>query len=264
MIELTVKGQSYPIRGLLFDKDGTLMSFVVFWGKWCERLLHHFQEQLSNCLIKIPEEWTQRIFGVVHDKHGTIVDYDRSGPLAMATTNDILSILSWHAYRFGLPWHKAMLLAQASQKAAEAEMAQLRPAQPLSGLLPFLEQCRLHKLPLAVITADNTASAELHLEWMGIRTFFNIVIGCDQVFLGKPNSEMVELACQRLQLKPSEVVVIGDTNGDMYMGKAAGVALTIGIQPQTSFAHDQMDLTEADVRIQDYEQLELMFSKDER
>jgi phosphoglycolate phosphatase len=262
MIELTINDQRYPIRGLLFDKDGTLMSFVAFWGKWCERLLHHFQDQLSD--YQIPEEWSQRIFGVVHDEHGTIVDYDRSGPLAIATTNDILAILSWHAYQFGLPWHKAMSIAQAAQKATEAEMDRLRPAQPLPGLLPFLEQCCLYKLPLAVVTADDTASAELHLEWMGIRRFFQTVIGHDQVVLGKPNKEMVELACQRLQLMPSEVAVIGDTNGDMCMGKAAGVALTIGIEPQTSFTSDYKNLTEADVRIYDYEQLSLMCSEDER
>ncbi|QGQ93579.1 HAD family hydrolase [Paenibacillus psychroresistens] len=264
MIELTIKGRSYPIRGLLFDKDGTLMSFITFWGKWCERLLYHFQDQLANCQVRIPEDWAQRIFGIVYDKYGAIIDYDRSGPLAMATTNDILAILCWHAYRFGLPWHQAMLIAQASQKTTDAEMNQLRPAQALAGLLPFLEQCRLHKLPLAVVTADDTTSAELHLEWMGIRAFFQTVIGHDQVILGKPNSEMVELACERLQLKPSEVAIIGDTDGDMYMGKAAGVALTIGILPQTSSNHDSMDLTEADVRIYDYEQLEITCSEDER
>jgi phosphoglycolate phosphatase len=203
------------------------------------------------------------MLGVAYDEHGTIVDYDRSGPLAMASSNDILAILSWHAYRFGLPWHEAMLIAQACQTAAEDEMEQLRPIQPLSGLLRFLEQCRLFKLPLAVVTADDTASAELHLEWMGIRTFFQTVIGHDQVVLGKPNSEMVELACRRLQLNPSEVAVIGDTNGDMRMGKAAGVALTIGIQPQTSFFQGQMDLTEADIRILAYDQLELKFREDE-
>jgi phosphoglycolate phosphatase len=264
MIVLTVKGQSYPIRGLLFDKDGTLMNFVAFWGKWCETLLHHFQDQLFHSGVTIPKEWFPSMFGVVYDVHGTIVDYDRSGPLAMASTNDILAILSWHAYRFGLPWHEAMLIAQACQTATEAEMEQLRPIQPLSGLLPFLEQCRLFQLPLAVVTSDETASAELHLEWMGIRTFFQTVIGHDQVNLGKPNGEMVELACRRLKLNPSEVAVIGDTNGDMRMGKAAGAALTIGIQPQTSFFRGQLDLTEADINIHAYDQLDLMFREDKR
>jgi phosphoglycolate phosphatase len=265
MIELKVKGQSYPIRGLLFDKDGTLMNFVAFWGKWCETLLHHFQDQLSRRKVTIPEEWIPLMFGIAFDEHGTIVvDYDRSGPLAMASTNELLAILSWHAYRLGLPWHEAMLIAQACQAAAEAEMEQLRPAQPLSGLLPFLEQCRLLRLPLAVVTADETASAELHLEWMEIRTFFQTVVGHDQVNLGKPNSEMVETACRRLQLDPSEVAVIGDTNGDMRMGKSAGVALTIGIQPQTGFFQSQIDLTEADIIISGYEQLELKFEEDKR
>jgi phosphoglycolate phosphatase len=240
------------------------MNFVAFWGKWCETLLRHFQDQLSRRSLTIPEDWVPSMFGVVYDDCGTIIDYDRSGPLAMATTNDILAILSWHAYRFGLPWHEAALITQACQLAAETEMEQLRPAEPLAGLLLFLEQCRLFQLPLAVITADDTASAELHLEWMGIRTFFRTVIGHDQVVLGKPNSEMVELACQRLQLNPTEVAVIGDTNGDMCMGKAAGVALTIGIVPQASFFQSQLDLTEADIRIHTYEQLELRFREDER
>jgi phosphoglycolate phosphatase-like HAD superfamily hydrolase len=46
MIELTVKGQSYPIRGLLFDKDGTLMNFVTFWGNGVKRCFVIFKISL--------------------------------------------------------------------------------------------------------------------------------------------------------------------------------------------------------------------------
>lgn len=82
---------------------------------------------------------------------------------------------------------------------------------------------------MAVVTADETAAAESHLRWLGIRQYFTAVIGTDQVEQGKPFPDMALLACQRLGVSPAEAAVIGDTNGDMRMAKAAGAAAAIGL-----------------------------------
>jgi phosphoglycolate phosphatase len=69
----------------------------------------------------------------------------------------------------------------------------------------------------------------MHLEWLGIREYFDVIMGNDLVERGKPFPDMMQLACMILDVPCSETAIIGDTNGDMRMGQAAGAAVTIGI-----------------------------------
>ena len=39
MTMLQVNGVQIPCKGILFDKDGTLLEFLQLWGPWAEALL---------------------------------------------------------------------------------------------------------------------------------------------------------------------------------------------------------------------------------
>ncbi|MNH29396.1 Phosphoglycolate phosphatase [compost metagenome] len=64
------------------------------------------------------------------------------------------------------------------------------------------------------------------------------MIGTDQAERGKPFPDMALLACKQLGVQPSAAAVIGDTNGDMKMAKAAGAAVAIGITGTADTAGD--------------------------
>ncbi|WP_052429704.1 HAD family hydrolase [Paenibacillus borealis] len=219
----------HSISAILFDKDGTLLEFVSLWGSWGECFLAQFTRQLQQHGLEFPVQHLASLLGTVHDASGRIVDYDRNGPLAMGTMNDLYAILSWQGYLLGLSWAESMELVDLCRQEADALMEQSKPVLPLPGLLNFLDECAAEGIPLAVVTADETAAAENHLRWIGIRGYFNAVIGTDQVERGKPFPDMALLACERLGVQPAKAAVIGDTNGDMRMAKAAGTAVAIGI-----------------------------------
>ncbi|WP_171721081.1 HAD family hydrolase [Paenibacillus phytohabitans] len=219
----------HSISAILFDKDGTLLEFVSLWGSWGECFLVRFSRQLKEHGLEFPVQHLASLLGTVHDAEGRIIDYDRNGPLAMGTMNDLYAILSWQGYLLGLSWAESMELTDRCRQEADALMEQSKPVRPLPGLLHFLDGCAAEGIPLAVVTADETAAAENHLRWLGIRGYFSAVIGTDQVERGKPFPDMALLACERLGIQPAEAAVIGDTNGDMRMAKAAGMAVAIGI-----------------------------------
>lgn len=219
----------HSISAILFDKDGTLLEFVSLWGSWGECFLARFSRQLEERGLEFPAQDLASLLGTVHDTNGRIIDYDRNGPLAMGTMSDLYAILSWQGYLLGLSWAESMELTDRCRQEADALMEQSKPVLPLPGLLHFLDGCAAEGIPLAVVTADETAAAEKHLRWLGIRGYFSAVIGTDQVERGKPFPDMALLACERLGIQPAEAAVIGDTNGDMRMAKAAGAAVAIGI-----------------------------------
>ena len=50
----------------------------------------------------------------------------------------------------------------------------------------------------------------------------------DDVFRGKPNPEIVFKTCISLEVKPKDVLLVGDTDSDVLAGRAAGCKV-IGI-----------------------------------
>ncbi|MFD0590390.1 HAD family hydrolase [Paenibacillus sp. GCM10027627] len=252
MPELLVNEHRYPIKGILFDKDGTLLDFIGLWGPWSESVYRRF-----SCRMPAPIPPLSQLWGTVDSDGGRVTDYSIEGPLAMGSNGDLEAIMAWQGYRLGMPWGEAMRLVKQCMDEARAEMESTRPAQPIPGMLPFLRLCAAHGLALGVVTADDTREADSHLSWLGIRSHFKTVVGHDSVKRGKPFPDMVELACRQLGLLPSEVAVIGDTNGDMQMGNSAGAAVTVGLAGEQACG-----LPDAGAVVSAYSQLRLEASPD--
>ncbi|WP_068504904.1 HAD family hydrolase [Paenibacillus kribbensis] len=253
MSELIVQGKRYPCRGILLDKDGTLLDFIQLWGPWARSILDMMEQHLvlSGTGFTVEKD---SVLGTIHDREGRVIGYDPSGPLAMGTVDESTGVLAWQLYAAGVPWNEAVRLVRDFNKTAMADIRRHRAAKVFPGLRTLLEQSRRAGVKLAVVTSDSTEAAQEHLEWMGLTSYFDEVIGHDRVTYGKPDPEMAEKACTLLGLPPSDVVVIGDSNGDMQMGKRAGVRLAIGFatEPERS-AH----LLDADMVIRAYEELEV-------
>ncbi|NGZ76998.1 HAD family hydrolase [Saccharibacillus alkalitolerans] len=214
---------------ILFDKDGTLLDFTAMWGFWSDRVLSRFRTLLAERRLGIAPEKVPQIWGTEHETSGRTIGYDKRGPLAMGTMDEVRAILIWHGYRAGLSWAEAKIAVRDCLERADEEMELVRPARLLPGVREFLERCRDLGIPTAVVTADETDSALRHLRWLGIEGYFGAVIGTDLAERGKPFPDLCLLACERLGVRPRRTVVIGDTDGDMEMARAAGAGFKIGI-----------------------------------
>lgn len=216
-------------QAILFDKDGTLLDFTAMWGCWTDTALRHFEAALSERGLRLDRAAMPSIWGTEHDEDGRTVDYDRRGPLAMGTMDELRAILAWQGYAAGLSWAEAKVTVRDCLRLADAELERLRPAKLLPGVQDLLKNARQAGIPMAVVTADETESALKHLRWLGIETYFAAVVGTDQAERGKPYPDLCLLACERLGVSPERAVMIGDTEGDMAMARAAGVRMKIGI-----------------------------------
>ncbi|NGZ73727.1 HAD family hydrolase [Saccharibacillus alkalitolerans] len=230
MGELTVEGRTFACEALVFDKDGTLLDFMELWGRWADDMLR----QTEHKLLEAGGSWTggaDRTFGVKRGPDGRIADYDRAGPLALATAEEMIGVLAWQLYGAGLPWHESVDAVRNFAASAEERLEQDRPVRPLPGLRELLEQARGAGIRLAVATSDTTDSAVKHLRWAGLEGLFDCISGRDRVREGKPAPDLVLEACRRLGTEPRRTIVIGDGGSDMEMARRAGAALAIGIAP---------------------------------
>src|SRR5690625_5946642 len=82
---------------------------------------------------------------------------------------------------------------------------------------------------MCVVTSDDTDIAKKHLSILKIDHFFDAIIGSDQVDLPKPFPEIGLKACRLMNIHSEKVIVIGDTDGDMNLGKNLNSIANIGV-----------------------------------
>jgi len=89
----------------------------------------------------------------------------------------------------------------------------------------------------AVISNKREDLSSRILELLGMRKYFDVVVGSDTTSERKPSPVPIQYVLSRFEAKPEEAVIVGDSNFDIEAGKAAGVttiAVTYGYRPLSS------------------------------
>lgn len=196
------------IRGLLFDKDGTLFDFNATWGSWAQHFFRTIAEDDENATILGHALGFDLASGA----------FESDSLIIAGTPNEVATKIN--RVKPELPVEH--ILNVANQTAAEAPQAEITP------LRPFLERLRTASLKLGVSTNDAEAPARAHLASADVDDLFDFIAGYDSGFGAKPEPGMQLAFCHRLGLNPSDVAMVGDSLHDLRAGKAAGM-ITIGV-----------------------------------
>ncbi|MER8657565.1 HAD family hydrolase [Mesorhizobium sp. M0847] len=201
------------IKGILFDKDGTLVDFNATWlgiadfmamdaaegDRWkADRLLSaagfdfvakRFKPDsifASGTNMDVVELWFPRLS-------------DEDQMLAVARFNEITSV-------------------QGSSMAVA-----------LPGVVAALTALHKRAYRLGVATNDSTAGAEKTMVTLGVAQLFTAAYGYDAVANPKPAPDTIVAFCDLTGLRPSEIAMVGDNRHDLEMARAGGCGLAVGV-----------------------------------
>jgi len=94
---------------------------------------------------------------------------------------------------------------------------------PYDDVLPLLKRLQANGLKLAVISNWDSRLISL-LEALGLARYFEFVISSADVGLHKPDPRIFKLACDRLDVAPSEAAHVGDHHyADVLGASSAGI-----------------------------------------
>lgn len=181
---------SAPIKGLIFDMDGTIVDNMRFhddaWEAWHAR-------------YELP--------------------FDRPsffGRTAGRTNPEIIGELFPHLAPDDI-------VARGSEK--EALYVELyRPhVAPVAGLAGLMARAEAATVPMAVGTAAPNENIAVVLDTLAIRERFRTIVSPSQGFRGKPHPDMFLAAAERMGVAPEHVVVFEDAPLGVEAARRAGM-----------------------------------------
>jgi len=106
---------------------------------------------------------------------------------------------------------------------------------------------QLHRqnIKIGIATSDDRAPTQAMIEAFDIEEYLTTMVCADDGIPAKPSPDMVLTICQRMNLEPSKVMVIGDTAADLKMARAAGAGLVVGVLSGVSSAKDLIPYADA-------------------
>ena len=201
------------IKGILFDKDGTLIEVNGTWIPTYRAML----TKLFNCdQAKADQLLMQAGFDPKTQS------FIAGSVLAAGTMRQLVDI-----------WWPGFSDAEAHAHIAMIERDFAHEARaylkPLLSLDPVLAELQAMGMVLGVATNDNFKSATAHIDALGMAHYFVEIIAADTVPVPKPSGDMIRQFALTTGLDVSEIAMVGDNSHDMEEAHNGGAGLAIGV-----------------------------------
>jgi phosphoglycolate phosphatase len=210
------------IRGILFDKDGTLIDFNRTWFGIIMTLARRAASGDEAAARAFAEQggydWQQQRF-----LGGSVV--------AAGTVADLVDL--WHP-ELADPDRTAHIASYDSVAVTEGA----RNAAGVEGLHQTLEILVERGFLLGIATNDSEAGARATAAALGLTDLFHTIIGYDSVSQPKPWPDQLHLFAARTGLPPAAIAMVGDNTHDLEMAHSAGAGLAIGVLSGNSTRED--------------------------
>ena len=208
------------IRGVIFDKDGTLFDFQSTWGIWT-----------SQVLVRIAGS-----DGVLLDQLALSLGYDtktrrvQPGSVIVAgTPMEIAAVIHSHIPTMG----QSQICDWLNEEAETAPQVLVTDLHRLSAELRRID------LGLCVMTNDAEGPARAHLASVQVLELFDLVIGSDSGFGAKPQAAPLLALADKMDIPAAACIMVGDSTHDLRAGRAAGmrtVAVLTGLAEAAELA----------------------------
>ncbi len=211
---MALSAATVAIRGVLFDKDGTLLDFDRTWPPAYRAIAARLAEDAGDAALA---DRLLRLGG--YDAAGAL---DPTSVLASGTTAEIVAF-----------WAGRPELAELPDAAGRIERMFLdharRAAPLLDDLDALLARLRQRGLALGIATNDNAEAATAWLDHLGVADLFAFVSGADSGYGAKPDPAAMHAFCAATNLGPAAVAVVGDSLRDLDFARAAGAGLAVAV-----------------------------------
>lgn len=133
---------------------------------------------------------------------------------------DILEMVRRIKANYGLSDDLQALVDEKNALYRKIAVGSSRLYPPIGALLKEFAD---RKIPMAVATGSNSAIAGEILEFLGVRSFFSLIVSSAEVHRGKPAPDIFLETARRMRVPPESVIVFEDTRYGVEAALNAGM-----------------------------------------
>lgn len=210
------------IRGILFDKDGTLLDY---WKTWVP---------INRSIAIFAAGGDARLAAELLRAGGHDPETDRLTPgtvLAAGSVDEIAEVFA-RELKARTPRDLVVHIDRLFREGG-AKYSVL-----INGVTDVVRQLKARGMKIGVATNDSIGGLEASLAPHGLLEEFMFLAGCDSGYGAKPEPGMALAFCEVAGLQPEQVAIVGDTVHDLEMGRRAGLGLKVGVATGTSPQED--------------------------
>lgn len=223
------------IRGIIFDKDGTLLDFNSIWLPAAEFLAEYIAAIYGNRKLK------KQLLESIGVKENEI---ETDGILASGTVGDMsgafYEVLSINNILVS-PSKLQEIISNMLSKFVEDNEISIVPTGKLAALFHKLKS---KNIIIGLATSDSMTSTMHCLEKLGILHYFDFIRTGDVEIPAKPDPEVLHQFYKQYELKPEEVAVVGDTVVDMKFARNGKAGITIGVLSGVGTAYELSEMAD--------------------
>lgn len=220
------------IKGILFDKDGTLVDFFSLWLQAARTSVTEFLKENGQPVTEELHDCVMKAMGVENGK------VDPQGGLAYKSykeiAQDVCKALEKKDIRISADRAGMQLerLFNANVSGKDVTFAQL------ADLKELMKALKNRGIWIGLATADTVHSAKNCLDTLEVLDQFDYLGADDGIRKPKPEADMFLEFQEKFGLRSDEIAVAGDTYNDMkFARKNGGVAIGVlsGVSTREDF-----------------------------
>lgn len=209
--------KNFNPQAIIFDKDGTLIDFDAMWGNWTLALADRVHSSIG---LDVRHALCE-CYGYDMARRKTLPD----GKLTCTPMWRLRELLVETVASLGITQPEASCIVERAWHVPDPVVL----AKPFTDIPKLFTN--IHKLgtKIAIATTDDRDSTRAMLEAFRVQDLITTMVCADDGINAKPAPDMVTTICQRMNVYPEDVMVIGDTVADLQMARAAGAGYVIGV-----------------------------------
>ena len=221
------------IKGIIFDKDGTLFDIQRSWSEWAKVFVTSFSKKHD---LNIMELSTVLNFDLASNK------FLKESIFVHGSVDEVVDAISQMFPQV----MKKLIHEGLFEGSGDAKQV------PLTNLHKLFTN--LETITFGLVTNDSENNAIKHLEQHNLTQYFDMIIGYDSGYGSKPEPGQLEAFLRKTNLLSQEVLRIGDSAYDLVaankismpcLGVLSGTANKKDLSAHTPFVIDSNDELEA-------------------
>ena len=230
------------IKGVIFDKDGTLTNSNIFWAEIIKRRsieIINFTKVDKNYL-----PYLCKIMGLDLETNLLLPE----GPIALKSRKEVIDCLILNLKKLSINVNESLLSKIFKKVHSEFSSESENFIFPITSACDFVRNCKLNDLKLALITSDTELNAEIALKKIGLIDYFDLIIGGDSGFGNKISGKSANFVAKTFNFLPENIVSIGDAPSDFEMSNKANLKCSILVETGQIPIHNLQNLSKFSVQ----------------